>query len=122
MDNVPYYSVALKLSVVQEIESGKSTQSALARKYGIKGHSTILKWLRKYGNGSYGSQKRATAMSEKKKRELHLENEVKALKRELEEARVRNVVLETLIDVADEELGMDLRKKCGAKPVRKSKK
>jgi transposase len=42
-------------------------------------------------------------------------NENKALKEELEAARVKNVVLETLVDVAERELQIPIRKKYGAK-------
>ena len=40
---------------------------------------------------------------------------IKELKRELEDARFKNVVLETLVDVAERELGIPIRKKYGAK-------
>jgi hypothetical protein len=52
-------------------------------------------------------------------KELLLKNEIKALKRELDEARLTNVVLETFIDVCDRDLGTNLRKKLGAKPAKK---
>lgn len=46
---------------------------------------------------------------------LQLRNENRALKQELESARVKNVVLETLVDVAERELQIPIRKKYGAK-------
>lgn len=46
---------------------------------------------------------------------LQLRNENRALKQELESARVKNVVLETLVDVAERELHIPIRKKYGAK-------
>ena len=46
---------------------------------------------------------------------LHLRNENKALKEELEAARLKNVVLETLVDVAEREFQIPIRKKYGAK-------
>ena len=42
-------------------------------------------------------------------------NENKALKEELEAARLKNVVLETLVDVAERELQIPILKKYGAK-------
>jgi len=41
------YSLEFKLKVVEEYMSGNISKDALSRKYGIKGHSTITKWLRK---------------------------------------------------------------------------
>ncbi len=115
MNSSSTYSESFKLSVVRELESTFCTKKSIARRYGIKGHATILRWLRKYGNGSYEQNKGAIQMSSNP----NLENEIKELKRELEDARIKNIVLETLIDVADSELGTNLRKKCGAKPAQK---
>lgn len=111
------YTEALKLHVVREVETGRITQSEAMRKYGILGHSTILKWCRKYGNyPPQQSRRLAVTNMEKKEIELlQLQNEIKALKQELEAARVKNVVLETLVDVAERELRVPIRKKYGAK-------
>ena len=46
---------------------------------------------------------------------LRLRNEVHELKQELEAARIKNVVLETLVDIAERELQIPIRKKYGAK-------
>lgn len=46
---------------------------------------------------------------------LRLQNEIKALRQELDDARFKNVVLETLVDVAERELRIPIRKKYGAK-------
>ncbi|MBI2417261.1 MAG: transposase [Ignavibacteriales bacterium] len=44
------YSSAFKRKVVQEIEEGKLSVEEANRRYGIKGHSTISKWLKAMGN------------------------------------------------------------------------
>ena len=111
------FTEAFKLHVVGEVESGRISQSEACRKYGILGHSTILKWCRKYGK--LPSHRNAKAgikrMDEKEIELLSLQNEIKALKQELEDARFKNVVLETLVDVAERELQIPIRKKHGAK-------
>jgi transposase len=43
------YSLAFKLKVIEEVESGQIGIEAARIKYGVLGHSTILKWLRKHG-------------------------------------------------------------------------
>ena len=45
------YTEAFKLQVVRDIERGKTTMSEVARKYGINGAQTILRWLKRYGKG-----------------------------------------------------------------------
>ncbi|UCA61776.1 transposase [Chryseobacterium rhizoplanae] len=44
------YSLSLKLQIVKEVESGESTISICCKRYGIQSRSTVLNWLRKYGN------------------------------------------------------------------------
>ena len=111
------FTEAFKLHVVEEVESGRISQSEASRKYDILGHSTILKWCRKYGQQTpHKSRKERTGIMPQKEHELLLlNNEIKALKQELEDARFKNVVLETLVDVAERELRIPIRKKYGAK-------
>ena len=111
------FTEAFKLHVVEEVESGRISQSEASRKYDILGHSTILKWCRKYGKQTpHISRKERTGIMPQKEHELLLlNNEIKALKQELEDARFKNVVLETLVDVAEREFRIPIRKKYGAK-------
>ena len=44
-----------------------------------------------------------------------LEKRIKELERQLEKARMKNIALNTLIDVAETELKIPIRKKPGAK-------
>ncbi len=50
------YSMNFKLSVVQEVEKGQLTYQQAQKKYGIQGKSTVLEWLRKYGNFDWDNQ------------------------------------------------------------------
>ena len=112
-----HFTEAFKLHVVREVELGRITKSEASRRYVILGHSTIMKWCRKYGKLMPQRSKGAkgTIMEKKDIELLRLENEIKALKQELEDARLKNVVLETLVDVAERELAIPIRKKYGAK-------
>jgi transposase len=108
------YTEAFKMQIVREVEGGKITESEAGGRYGILGHSTILKWCRKYGRVRFRGKKGAE-MEEKDREILRLGNEIDELKEELEAARIKNVVLETLVDVAERELHIPIRKKYGAK-------
>ena len=123
MKEVPRYrfSESFKVHVVTEVESGRLRQSEAMRKYDILGHSTILKWCRKYGHSTPQQVRRTSGASMNKKdiEVLRMQNEIKALKHELEDARFKNVVLETLVDVAERELSVPIRKKYGAKQSKK---
>ena len=52
---------------------------------------------------------------EKSQRELTLEAKVAQLEKELKEEKLKSLAFSTMIDVAEEELGIDIRKKSGAK-------
>jgi len=109
-----YYPEAMKRRVVSQVELGEISQTEANRRYGILGHSTVLKWCRKYGKQQSG-RGAGTGMGEKDIELLCLQNENKALRQELDDARFKNVVLETLVDVAERELKIPIRKKFGAK-------
>jgi transposase-like protein len=44
------YSMSFKLQLVQEIERGQLTVTEAAKKYGIQNRTTVVQWLRKFGN------------------------------------------------------------------------
>ena len=108
-----HFTEAFKRHVVGEVEMGRISQSEANRRYDILGHSTILKWCRKYGKlSSHRNTKVGIKTIDEKEIELiRLQNENKALRQELEDARFKNVVLETLVDVAERELQIPIRKK-----------
>jgi transposase len=43
------YSLAFKLSVVEQVEKGELSYKQAQQRYGIQRRSTVLVWLRKYG-------------------------------------------------------------------------
>lgn len=44
------YTMAFKLGVLSRVEKGEFTYKQAQKHYGIQGRSTVLVWLRKYGN------------------------------------------------------------------------
>src|SRR5437868_5893128 len=48
------YSQAFKLQIVREVEKGEACMTDVSHKYGIRGHETVMKWVRRYGIGRYG--------------------------------------------------------------------
>ena len=98
------YTLAFKLQVVEEVEKGGLSQDAAQRKYGIQGNATILSWLRKYGRLNWYQN---TAMAKKptpNRKIAELEKKIRRLEAE-------KFILNTAIDVADETLNTDIRKK-----------
>ena len=98
------YTLAFKLQVVEEVENGELSQDAAQRKYGIQGNATILTWLRKHGRLNWYKN---TAMAKKatpNRKIAELEKKIKRLEAE-------KYILNTAIDIADETLNTDIRKK-----------
>lgn len=102
------YSLAFKLQLVEEVEKGESTYKQVQRKYGIQGRSTVLVWLRKHGRLNW--QKRNPM-----KNKVTPAEEIRKLKRELERVKKDKEILQVAIDVAERELGIEIRKKYLAK-------
>lgn len=44
------YTLAFKQAVVDEVERGELTYKQAQARHGIQGRSTVLKWLRRYGD------------------------------------------------------------------------
>lgn len=112
------YPMSFKLSVVKEIESGSIGVRAAALKYGIQSHSTITEWRRKYGtfDPSYQSNNPMSKTPQQKIFELEqkvrlLEKEKAFLEQEMINASDKANILDRLIHLAEQEYGINVRKK-----------
>lgn len=111
------YTLGFKLAVVSQIEIGDFTYKQAQKCYGIQGKSTVLVWLRKYGNLDW-SKPIIYTMS---KSEETPAQKIKRLERELADEKVMNKILNTMIDIADEQLGTQIRKKYNTQQSSSSK-
>ncbi len=100
------YTLGFKLAVVSQIEKGDFTYKQAQKCYGIQGRSTVLVWLRKYGNLDW-SKPIIHTMS---KSEETPAQKIKRLEQELADEKLRVKILNTMIDIADEQLGTQIRK------------
>jgi len=110
------YEVAFRRWLVREIEEGRITPTEAVKQFNFSpssGLTLILDWRRKYGTEMVLT---LPSMTEKEKQEmLALQKQVKAMEKQLEDARMRNIALNMLIDVAEDKLKINIRKKPGAK-------
>ena len=98
------YSLAFKLQLVGELERGELNFSQANKKYGIQGHTTVSKWLRKYSTLDW---KELPVVIHKKTPEQKIKELEALLSIEKEKVHVLNVA----IDIADDMLKTDIRKK-----------
>ena len=109
-----------KLQVVQEYLSTDLSQKELMEKYNIHGNNTIKQWMRKFDVQAPSQQQlelRRIMAKEKEKTsyERELEAKVRKLESQLEDEKLRSLALSTMIDIAEKELKISIRKKSGAK-------
>lgn len=107
--------------VVKGIESGKMTEVEVKKRYHIDGHSTILKWCRRYGRHRYPvTYTRSIPMTtDEQKKARILRNKVRLLEHELNESRLRQATLEALIEIAEETHSIAIKKNSGGKRLKK---
>lgn len=76
------YSMSFKLQIVQSIERGELSAYDARKQYGIQGDSTVLKWLRKFGNFDWQTQTPSKMAKTSAQRLMELEQEVLLLKKQ----------------------------------------
>jgi transposase-like protein len=110
------YELSFRRWLVREIEEQRMTIADAVAQFNFNpqtGASLIRGWRSKYAPEMVLS---LPGMSEAEKQKLAaLQKQNKALEKQLEEAKMRNIALNMLIDVAEEKLKISIRKKPGAK-------
>lgn len=114
------YKIGFKLAVVRQVEQGEMTYKQAQRAYGIQGRSTVLVWLRKHGNLDWRNPT-IHFMPSPKRKETPAQK-IKRLEKELADERIKNKVLNTMIDISDQQYGTAIRKKYLTKQSDGSKK
>ena len=113
------YTLGFKLAVVAEVERGDLTYKQAQQKYGIQGKSTVLVWLRKHGRLTWQANT-ASMPQTPNQRIKELEAQLAAAEKRASEAELKARLLDTIIDVAEGQMGIQIRKKPVAKPSRSS--
>jgi transposase-like protein len=111
MDKKVYkrYSEAMKREVVREYEAGASA-SRLREKYGIGGYSTVTQWVRKYGREGSRYELMVIQKPEEQRRVKALEQRVAELEKALGQVTLDKLMLESLVEVLEEEMGVEVKK------------
>jgi transposase-like protein len=109
------YTLAFKLSVVEQVEHGELTYKEAQKRYGIQGRSTVLIWLRKHGHLDWyklsSSDLMSTEMTKKPSLPQTPEQRIKALEAELKDANLKAQLFEAMLEVIKTEYGVKLPKK-----------
>lgn len=116
MRTVNQYPDDFKIAVVQEVLNGLICKDEARRKYGIKGKSAVLNWIRKFDQSKSDTMKAKPKTSKTTSKSIEeLEAENRRLREELEVEQLRVRALNVMIDIAEDQLNIPIRKKSGAK-------
>jgi transposase-like protein len=114
------YSLSLKARIIKAYLKGDKSFKMLGDQYGIH-PGVISRWLRvlKYGHPVKNKQVKITkftAMKSKmEKTAKELEQEIKKLNRQLEEEKLKTLVYEKVIEIAERDYKLDIVKKYGVR-------
>ena len=111
------YNDAEKLQFIDEFMNSGESMETFQVKYGM-GHSTLSRWMIRFGLSNKPRKhkllmKKAKVVQQspdKTIRERALEAQVSQLQQELEDEKLKSMAYSTMIDVAEEELGIVIRK------------
>ena len=116
------YSESFKRSVCEEHLRTGVPKDHLQKKYGIKGKSSILYWMRKYGYfQEENEQTILITMTEDNQtgETKSLEAKVKELEKALEQAKLEKEAWRKMVEVAERDLKINIQKKSGTKRSKK---
>jgi transposase len=107
------YNLGFKLSVVSQVEKGEMTYKQAQLTYGIQGRSTVLVWLRKHGTLDWSNPYIHHMLNPKQKESPA--QKIKRLEKSLEDEKLRNKILNRMIDISDKQYITGIRKKLSPK-------
>jgi len=112
------YSLSFKLQVVKEVENGELSATGAKRKYGIQGSFTVVNWIRKYGTLDRELQVKYTMEKTPEQKLMELEAKVRllekqkhSLEKQLKFQQDKSIMFDMMIDIAENELNIPIRKK-----------
>ena len=111
------YSMSLKLQIVSEIERGRLSITQARKNYGIQSRSTVVQWLRKFGNFDWENQTSFNMsktpeqkIMELKAKVILLEKQKSFLEKQAYVADKKVIIFDMMIDIAEQEYKIDIRK------------
>lgn len=108
--------IAFRRWLVREIDAGRITAAQVTERFNLNPLSVpnlLSTWRKRYSSTIALT---LPVMTEKERQKVKaLQKRAEELEKQLEDAQMKNAALETLIDVAEEQLRISIRKKSGPK-------
>lgn len=115
-----FFTDELKFQIVQEWLNTDVSQRELKEKYGIVGNDHFYQWMCKFGlskprERTINIQRGMSKDTVKTDNEKLLEQKVRQLEKDLEYEKLRTRALDKMIDIAERDLKIAIRKKAGTR-------
>ena len=104
------YSEAFKRSVVAEVESGRYTALEAAAAHQVH-FTSVYQWLKQLGRPDSQTRTMKIEMPDERNRIKELEQEKRALESALAQAHMKILLLESTVEVLEEQTGQRTKKK-----------
>jgi transposase len=123
-----HYDTDFKWRVCQEYLNGRETKIEIQRRNGVQGRTAIVLWLRQFGlkdkpKTLSQSEQLSLKMPQPKPEKVQFsKTELDKLKEELAEANLRADAYQKMIEIAEDEFKIEIKKKYVAKQSMPSKK
>ena len=130
-----YFSDEEKHQIIQELFSTGCTKRDIWEKYTGQSeeHGQLLRWMRKLGYNTGIKTRRPNfvrnshSMKKKKKsvqasdsfENLQLKKRIEELEKQLKDAEMKSIAYSTMVDIAEKEFNIPIRKKLNTKPSKK---
>lgn len=115
------FSVDFKRQLVGEFEGGQYSVSELSTLHGIK-PGVIYRWIYKYSNFNKKGYRMIESSDSSSKKVAELRKQIKELEAQIGRKQIKIDFLEEMMEVAKEELNIDIKKNYNTSPSGGSKK
>jgi transposase len=130
------FTIAERHQIIQEMLSSNSPRTAIWRKYTGQSaeHGNLIRWMHQLGypmelttrrftfgrNNSLMAQKQTTTTKSEESFEiLQLKKRISELENQLKDAEMKAIAFSTMVDIAEKEFNIPIRKKLNTKPLKK---
>lgn len=110
-----YFSEEFKRQKVKEIEQKQSSVAEISREYEVS-RAAIYRWIYKYSSMRKKSVKQVVEAESDTRKILELKEKVKELERIVGQKQILLDFQSKMIELAEDEYGVDIKKKYGTKP------
>jgi len=130
-----YFTQEEQHAIIQEMISNGCTKKEIWKKYTgqEEEHGQLLRWMKKLGYPSVGRSISTTLNSQRKKmpvkkkislsgqsddsfENLQLKKRIFELEKQLKDAELKAIAFSTMVDIAEKEFNIPIRKKLNTKP------